>query len=61
MGGIAHSLLKQMPFLAGGDLVRAPGTKLGTGAPGGKKATRATVAEQVAALTFTVTGKPWVG
>lgn len=61
MGGIAHSLLKQASFLVGGDLVRVPGTKLGTGAPGGKKANRATATEQVAALTFTVPGKPWVG
>lgn len=63
MGGIAHSVLKQMSFLVSGDLVRAPGTKLGTGAPGGKKANRATATEQVAALTFTVTGETlgWVG
>lgn len=49
-----------MSFLVSGDLVRAPGIKLGTGALGGKKANSATATEQVAALTFSVTGKPWV-
>lgn len=61
MGEIAHSLLKQMSFLVIGHFVRAPRTELGTVAPRGRKANRATAAEQVAALTFTVTGKPWTG
>lgn len=43
------------------DLVRALGTGLGAGFPEGKRANGVTVAEQVAAVTFTVTGKPWAG
>lgn len=50
-----------MSLFVTGHLVRAPKTELGTVAPRGKKANRATAAEQVAALTFTVTGKPWTG
>lgn len=42
------------------DLVRTPGTVLGEGPPGGKKANGETAAGQVAVLTFTVTGNPWV-
>lgn len=61
MGEIAHSLLKQMSFFVTGHLVRAPRTELWTVAPRGKKANRATATQQVAALTFTVTGKPWTG
>lgn len=61
VGGIAHSLLKQMSFLVIGHFVRAPRTELRTVAPRDRKANRATAAEQVAALTFTVTGKPWTG
>lgn len=43
------------------DLVRALGTGLGAGFPEGKKVNGVTAPEQVAALTFTVTGKPWAG
>lgn len=56
--GVVQDLLKHLSFIATVTLSEHLGTGLGAGSPGGKKANGATATEQMAALTFTVTGKP---